>query len=236
MQVQNIFAADKLNRFSSSIDTSLFYQPTKTYVLDNYVRFPTMEEVLREYVSEVAVIKQNNVLRLENGRRDAGGIVYRYEPLVLVDGVPLFDDPNKIFGYDPLKVKELQIVNRKYFLGTSTFEGILNFRTYTGKPEGLALDSNATVLDYEGLQLQREFFSPVYETQQQINSRLPDFRNLLYWNPAITTDAFSKTQFSFYSSDLPGKYIAVIEGLSIEGKPGSGTVSFEVVNPLFARK
>jgi hypothetical protein len=237
MQVQNIYAADKLNRFSYSIvDTSLFYQPTRTYLLDNYVRFPTMEEVLREYVMEVAVIRQNNTLILENGRRDATGVLYRYEPLVLVDGIPLFDNPNKIFEYDPLKIKELDIVNKKYFLGEGSFEGILSFRTYTGRPEDVKIDPNATVLDYEGLQLQREFFTPIYETPAQVSSRLPDFRNVLYWNPKIKIDGLGKKELSFYSSDLPGKYMVVLEGLSSNGKAGSKTFTFDVVNPLFVQK
>jgi hypothetical protein len=236
-QVQNIYAKESIDKFSPlTIDTSSFFVPTRTYILDNYVRFPTMEEVLREYVQEVAVIKQNNSLRLETGRRDAAGIVYRYEPLVLVDGVPLFDDPDKIFGYDPLKVKELQVVNKKYFLGASSFEGILNFKTYTGRPEGLTLDPNATVIDYEGLQLQREFFSPVYETQNQVTSRLPDFRHLLYWVPIIKTNPSGKQQVSFYTSDLAGKYMVTIEGLSVKGSAGYQYLAVDVINPLFVQK
>lgn len=236
-QVQNIYTGDKQNIFQPvAIDTSSFYVPTGIYPLDNYVRFPTMEEVLREYVSEIPVSRQNNKLRLAAGRRDAAGIVYRYEPLTMVDGVPLFDDPDKIFEFDPLKVKQLDIINKKYFLGTSGFEGIINFRTYTGSPEGLALDPNATVVDYQGLQLQREFFAPVYETANQVNSRMPDFRNLLFWAPAIKTNIFGKQQFSFYTSDLAGKYQVVIEGISADGKAGNTSFNFYVTNSLFASK
>ena len=236
MQVQNIYVADKLNKtVSATIDTNLFYMPTRTYLLDNYVRFPTMEEVLREYVQEVAVTKQNNKLILAGGRRDAAGILYRYEPLVLLDGIPLFDNPNKIFAFDPLKIKELQIVNQRYFLGTAIFEGLLSYKTYTGRPEGLEIDPNATVLDYEGLQLQREFYTPVYETQNQVTSRMPDFRNLLYWNATVKTNGSGKQQLSFYTSDLAGKYIVVIEGLSADGRAGSKSFTIDVINPLFVQ-
>ena len=195
-----------------------------------------MEEVLREYVQEVAVIKQNNKLRLESGRRDPAGILYRYEPLVMVDGVPLFDDPNKVFAYDPLKVKELQIMNRRYFLGASVFEGILNFKTYSGRPEGFISDPTATVLDYEGVQSQREFFAPVYESQAQVNSRMPDFRNLLHWAPVVSSNQSGKVQISFYTSDLAGKYMVVIEGITSEGRAGTTTFFFDVINPLFVQK
>ena len=47
------------NKPALSIDTlAFYYEPYKTYLLDNYTRFTTMEEVLREYVVEVNVGKE----------------------------------------------------------------------------------------------------------------------------------------------------------------------------------
>ena len=236
-QAQKAYWHAQENRFvSPAIDTGSFYEPTKTYLLDDYVRFPTMEEVLREYVGEIAVHKQNNALSLEAGRRDYYGIVYRYEPLTMVDGIPLFDDPNKVFSYDPLKIKALDIVNRKFFFGKTSFEGIINFRTYKGDPDSFAIDPHLTVVDYEGLQLQREFFTPVYETQNQINSRMPDFRELLHWAPSLQTDVSGKAQLSFYTSDQAGRYLVLIEALSNNGRAGSKGFTIDVVNPLFVEK
>jgi hypothetical protein len=236
-QAQKAYWQAQQNRFvSPPLDTGFFYEPTKTYLLDDYVRFPTMEEVLREYVGEIVVHKQNNVLSLEAGRRDYYGIVYRYEPLTLVDGIPLFDDPNKVFHYDPIKIKALDIINRKFFFGKISFDGIINFRTYKGSPDSFAIDPNLTVVDYEALQLQREFFSPVYETQNQVNSRMPDFRELLCWTPSLQTNASGKAQLSFYTSDLAGKYVVFIEGLGDGGRAGTKTFSIDVVNSMFANK
>jgi len=84
------------------------------------------------------------------------------------------------------------------------------------------------VLEYEGMQYQREFYSPVYETQDQISSRLPDFRNVLFWSPDVHTNAQGKAQINFFSSDLKGKYIAVLQGLNVDGRAGERSVLFEV--------
>jgi hypothetical protein len=84
------------------------------------------------------------------------------------------------------------------------------------------------VLDYEGMQMQREFYHPTYETDAQLNSRLPDFRNVLYWSPDIKTDAKGKGSFSFFTSDLQGTYIGVINGLSAKSVPGTTTFTFDV--------
>ena len=93
---------------------------------------------------------------------------------------------------------------------------------------GFELDPKAVVLDYEGMQLQREFYSPVYQTADQQKSRLPDFRNVLYWAPDVNTDASGKAMVSFYTSDKTGKYITVMQGLTADGLAGSYSLRFDV--------
>lgn len=230
MQVYNVYTAGKTSlSLPEKMDTAGFYGASRiNYALDDYVRFPTMEEVLREYVREINVYRNNNGLTLALIRRLFNGIAEKKTPLVLIDGVPVLDDMNKIFRYDPLKVKDLRIVNKQYYLGTHVFEGIAHFKTYAGRPEGLELDKKATVLDYEGLQMKREFYHPVYETENQRQSRLPDFRTVLYWSPELRTHTDGKQSLSFYTSDLAGQYIGVMQGLTADGVAGSRTFTIAV--------
>lgn len=90
---------------------------------------------------------------------------------------------------------------------------------YNGKMEGYELDPRATLIDYKGLQLQREFMAPVYENQNQIDSRIPDFRHLLHWSANINTTSKGKINTSFYTSDVPGKYAIILQGISKQGQP-----------------
>jgi hypothetical protein len=83
-------------------------------------------------------------------------------------------------------------------------------------------------LEYDGIQLHREFYSPKYETEAQYQSRMPDFRNLLYWSPDIKTDELGYAKVNFYSSDRQGKYLVVFQGLSASGMAGSESFTFEV--------
>jgi hypothetical protein len=115
-----------------------------------------------------------------------------------------------------------------YFLGGTYYSGIMNWTTYKGDLGGYNLDPHVTVVDYEGLQLEREFYSPSYETDEQAATHLPDFRNVLYWSPALSTNAQGKSDLNFYSSDLPGNYIVVVEGIAEDGAAGSTMMSFSV--------
>jgi len=219
IQVQNIFSGDSLRRFSlPNADTLPFFgRIGYTYLLDNYVRFTTMEEVLREYVREINVTRSNGHLHLAMLDEPARSVFSDGNTLVLLDGVPVPDD--RIFNYDPLKVRMLRVVPQEYILGAAHFSGIASFTTYKGDFEGLALDSNSLQIDYEGLQYHRQFYSPAYPTARLAQSRLPDFRNVLYWNPDYRVGRAS-APVEFYTSDLPGEYLIVIQGLSSDGRAG----------------
>ncbi len=219
-QIQNVYSKSKQHSYIyPKVDTTAFFvKPETTYLLDNYVRFTTMEEVLREYVLPISVKKRKDVFQLQI--LDNKKITFfETDPLLLLDGVPIFDT-NKFMAYDPLKVRKLEVVTGSYYLGDMTFDGIANFTTYTGDMPGFVLDKNAVVIDYEGIQLQREFYMPKYDSAIQKESRMPDFRNTLYWNPTIITNENGTAKCGFYTSDQPGNYLLVIQGLNNEGVTG----------------
>jgi hypothetical protein len=230
MQVQNAYSGDSLQKFSfpRANDSTVFYgEPDKKYFLDEYTRFTTMEEVMREYVTGILVHRRQDrfYFRMMN---DPYRQFFDDDPLILIDGVPVFD-AGKIIAMDPLKVKKVELVNRKYFFGSLQASGILSYSTYNGDLEGFQLDPGALVLEYDGLQIQREFYSPVYETSAQKSIRVPDFRNLLYWSGDIRPDEQGKEHISFYTSDRPGKYLIFVQGINDQGRSGCLRKTFEVV-------
>lgn len=231
VQVQNEFNAGKMKQFSLPLVDSMpfYYTPDVSYLLDNYTRFTTMEEVLREYVTPVNVRKQNGRFHLPV-YDEPTRTFFDSDPLVLLDGVPLFDF-NRLLQYDPLKVKKLDVVSRRYFMGNMAFEGIVNFITYKGNMDGFELDPHTTVIDYQGLQLQREFYSPDYSQSSDALAHLPDYRQLLFWSADASTGKDGKRQLSFYTSDIPGRYTIVLQGIAANGQTISKTATFEIKEP-----
>jgi hypothetical protein len=228
MQAQNIYRPDSIRKFTAPLlqDTLPFFgHPEFAYLLDDYKRFTTMEEVLREYVTSVNVVLRNSKLYMSIFD-DASRQIYHDNILVMLDGVPL-TDYNKIFSYDPLKVKKLEVVPRRYLFGSRLFSGIASFETYNGKFDGFELDPSLISIDYEGLQLQREFYSPLYAASDRQN-RIPDLRTTLYWTPELLTDRSGKANLQFYTSDQKGKFIVVLEGISKKGDTVFGTAAFAV--------
>ena len=149
------------------------------------------------------------------------------DPLILLDGLPVFK-ADEIISFDPLKLKKMEIVTHTFYTGPVAHAGIVSYSTYDGTPGGFTLPSNAIVSDYPGFLYERSFYSPAYETQQELQSRIPDFRNVLDWEPEVKTNGEGKHLISFYTSDLPGKYLIVAEGISKNGLCGSASAVITV--------
>ena len=238
MQISNTYHTNDLQKLSPlNVDTlPFYYKPTKTYLLDNYTRFTTMEEVMREYVAEVNVqIRKKqyhfntvNFEGFELSSIEPTERIFSKDPLILLDGVPVFD-VNKIIAYDPLKVQKLEVVAAKYYWGPIVSEGIVSYTTYKGNLPDYSLNPHDVILDYDGLQQQRIFYSPDYSSEKAQQSRLPDFRDLLYWSPDVTTNEKGNGHISFFTGDVPGKYLVVLQGISSNGKAGSESFIFNVV-------
>ncbi len=228
MQIQNAFYDENPNHIAvPKIDSIAFYgKPDEQYWLDDFTRFPTMEEVMREYVPGVLVRKRRGKFHFMTLDR-TNKTVFRNDPMVLLDGVPVFDI-DKIMELDPRKVKKLDVLTQQYFLGPVSFDGLVSYTTYKGDLSDFQPNARALDLKYEGLQWKREFFVPRYESQDGQKSRIPDLRNLLYWSPNAKTNSQGKRQIDFYSSDVPGHYTVVVQGITSKGIPGVGTFTFTV--------
>lgn len=228
MQLRNVFFEAQNSTNIQPTDSSVFYgEPDERYFLDTYTRFPVMEEVMREYVRAVIVRKRKDNFHFLVYDK-VNDKIFKDDPLVLLDGVPVFDI-DKIMRYDPLKIRRLDVVTKKYFYGPLTFEGIVSYTTYTGDLPDFIHNPRTSVLDYDGVQFKKDFFAPVYETSEQMVNRLPDFREVLLWKPELTTDKSGRCHLEFFTSDQPGKYSMVIHGLSTDGRAGSFISYFEVL-------
>ncbi|SIT86409.1 hypothetical protein SAMN05444128_1724 [Pontibacter indicus] len=232
VQVEHAYYGGYRNRFHTpGIDSTAFYgQPSESYLLDDYKRFKVMEEVMREYVQAVQVRTRGRNFHFMVMNRPYKSI-FRQDPMVLLDGVPVFNI-NKIIAFDPLKVKQLDVIASRFFHGPLSYDGLVSYHTYGGDLAGFELDSRALMQAYEGLQQQREFYAPTYETPEQKSSRLADFRNLLHWAPDITLEPGKEEQVSFYTSDQPGTYLVVVQGLTATGETGYQLLQIKVNGPV----
>lgn len=217
MQANNLYAPAEKFLPLPGVDTLPFFGlADKRYYLDDYTRFTSMEEVLKEYVTDLRLRGRENdfSIRAYNRQYDR---FFEEAPLILLDGVPQFN-VNKLMQLDPLKIKSLSVVTGLNYQGSSENHGVVSFTTYNGDLAGLPIDAHALVVEYAGLQWRREFYSPVYKTDKEKNSHLPDMRTSLYWQPGIQVRD-GKALLRFYTGDIKGRFAIVVQGLGADGTP-----------------
>jgi hypothetical protein len=216
-QLTSLYAGRKFshNTVNNSLKEPFYIKPDITVKMEDFIRLPNMEEVFRELVKQVLVTKQSgnlilNILDINTNR------IIGPEPLFILDGVPLFD-PGLIFELNPEDIKVINIVCHKYFKGILEMDGIIDIRTNELSLPVSELPVNYRRQSFQGYQQPEDYLTPDYSDEEKIKSRIPDFRNLLYWNPSLSTSIEGKVSVSFYTSDNTGSYEISVTGVSAEG-------------------
>ena len=107
-------------------------------------------------------------------------------------------------------ISTTQIVTEPFWLNTTIYDGIIEINSFENDARSFDLPESALRSGYLALLPDRVFTSPDYGSNQ--GSNLPDFRNTLCWNPAVTTDAEGKAIIEFYTSDVVGDYTIRVQG------------------------
>jgi hypothetical protein len=96
---------------------------------------------------------------------------------------------------------------------------VVSFTSYSNSYRGNA--KGTIIFPFQGIYQAREFYKPDYENN---NSKIPDNRTTIYWNPEIKTDSTGKAKVSFYNSDLKGEALIRISGVSYSLKDASTSI------------
>ncbi len=146
LEVPDPFRGKKFSQEDENDSLAFFGKPDKRYMLDDYTRFPTIEEVLIEYVPEINIKKTRGHYSLQV-LNTPYKTFFDQQPVVLIDGVPVFN-LDAFMAIDPLKIKKLEVMARRYYYGTMTWDGVVSFSSYDGDLAGYSLYDNAIVKEF----------------------------------------------------------------------------------------
>ena len=214
MQLEKNFDADTLYTALPARMHRIFDErDCVRYILDDYTRFPLMEELFIEFIPELRVRRVNGKRELQIHLSDhLGGFYFQSGySLVLLDGIPVLDH-EKLFAYDPLLVHHIDIYPDAYFLGIRSFSGVVNFVTYKGTLPSMKFEDNVRVVDFQGCSL------PLAYTCQGVGSDYPDYRQTIYWHPLLTLAPGESTSVECKTPAYSGRFEVFAEGLSEAGE------------------
>ncbi|MGD0583651.1 MAG: hypothetical protein ABR974_12005 [Bacteroidales bacterium] len=228
MQVNNIyepFRQQKVKVAGKTNNHDFYGEPDKKINLSDYIELTTVREVIKEIVPDVMVLKRNKeyLFKLVNLPPSSS----ENSPLVMVDGVPIFNI-GKLLDVKSKEIERIDILNSRYYYTDYIFDGIVSFITKKGNLSSMEYDNSVFRQVFEGCQVPQEFYSPDYSTKTEGTYRIPDFRNTLYWKPDLRSDSKGKASVSFFTSDEPGDYTIIVEGITADGKTGIARVPLHI--------
>jgi hypothetical protein len=199
-----------------------FYgSPTRFVDLDQYILLPTLKEVFMNLVPGVTTVTRRNSTSLQIFSENPS--LSLYEPLVMVDEVPVLD-MEQFMSVSPAKIRQVDVIEDVYVKGDVRFGGIINLRSRERDMAGMDLPDHSFFFDYQALH-------PVASVQQDPGSpgdRKPDTRNTLLWIPDLQVVKGYRQTIAVRAPDYPGTYVVLFRGRDAEGTPFTAETTFRV--------
>jgi hypothetical protein len=146
-----------------------------------------------------------------------------FEPLIMVDEVPVFD-LEKFINLPTSKIRYIDVIDDVYVKGDMRYGGLINLQSREGNMAGIDLPGNAFFIDYQ---------TPGSSSQapQQMDSatgQVPDFRNTVKWMADVTIGPGETLDLSFHAPAYPGDYVVLMQGMDQDGNAVIAEYSFIV--------
>ena len=220
-QIENNYFSFKPDSIRTLSKSFPFYGSIATnYLLDDYLRFPTFEETVVEVLKNVSLKRiGNGEKRIEINSNLPNNEQSGFLPLILVNGL-LVNDHKKLLEFDARKIEKLGVVQDKYILNGQIFQGIIDIITFNNEHELFQNFSKENIFTLFKPLSKKYYFKQKYTSLKidTMNSRIPDFRNQLLWNPDVKLKE-KTTSIEFFTSDILGEYEICFQGVTLDGKP-----------------
>lgn len=218
-----IFASNNGNGMPGHTENKAFYgKPDFTLNMKDYLVLPLMEEVFFELVKPVMVLRKDKQVYLKVIDKTTNRTIDE-DPFYLVDGVPV-RDVQKVMEMSPSELENISILAGRYYLGNLVFGGIVDIRTKKGQGIGLEDKYNARI-QITGLSGPEK--PALMNPPSMQKSNVPGFSPLLYWNPEALISK-EGIEFEFTTGELRGTFEIIVEGITEEGLPFSGSRRFVI--------
>lgn len=208
---------------ASSSRPEIYYRPDYKVYPSHYEQLGDFTEIARELLPTVRTRKTNETWAIELVDKVNQGF-FKEKPAIFLDGI-FTQDIKQLIPMGSDMIKRIEVVNSPRICGSLYFAGIL------------AVFSNDTVAvspvtSPGSISFRADTFRPSMLWQpsayQDENSVLPDFRQLLYWNPSLEIKQGVETTLEFPASQHTGNFIMDIRGFTAAGNPVIASYRFRI--------
>ncbi len=212
-QLTSVYKKDERNIIEEQIKPAeqvpFYGKAEKVTLVDNYIKLTNIREVIYEVVPGVTVRKRDGRYRL--GIFGDPPLPSNYNPLFLLDGIPMIDFDD-FLELPSDRFREIRQLNKLYIHGNAVFSGIVDFASVNNDMAGIGLPDKSQLLSIS---------MPLRNVTRNIPEKvitegnIPVLGNTLFWESFIDRDLES---FSFKANNNPGIYVNRIAGFNAKGQ------------------
>jgi hypothetical protein len=221
VRIQKIYQTDWIRREERRYKRNyyppvIYSEPSSVIIPDDYVPLNDLMEIAKELSPYLRIRKKGEeyVVRIFNTPAD---LFFNVNPAVFLDGV-LVKEISPLIPLDSKQIKKIELVQATWFHGNIRFPGILAVFSGNNAIDHYPFGSGELITHMGSFEKPSSYHPPRYDVESSENMTIPDFRQLLYWQPDITLKQSGKKEISFYSGDLSSSYIIEVTGVTLKGK------------------
>ena len=201
----------------------------ETTILDEYTRFPTLEETLVEILNTAGYRSGSDGERYIRILQDFETFdePFNNDPaLVLIDGV-MVRDHAAIRDFNAKRIEKIELIRDQFQMADQAYQGMMVISTFEGDYADTFQASNSSIGSLQMARPEKNYYMEDHSNGSA--SRIPDYRTVLLWEPHLELNT-EPIDLPFFTSDVPGIYEVFLEGFTEYGKPISGRLEFEVIS------
>ncbi len=239
MQLDKLFSPPvskvKPGYLPASENESIHGLKVRKVLIDDYIELPNLKEVFIELFPEVQPVTRRKETYLNfKGNERTRHTLSHFEPLILVDQVPVYD-LDKLLALPTKRMLSIEVIDDLYVIGKTIYGGFINIISKNGDMGGIDLPENSLFFRYQGfpdLPGKESHFSDRNERpwnpDPEPESSGIDFRNCLHWEPDLSLVPGQTRDIRFRSIDQPGMYRMIIRGIAEDGIHLYGQCTFRI--------
>jgi hypothetical protein len=198
-----------------------FYsKPDYSIKLADYTELDNLSEITENLLPSIVFKKRKDKYLF-----CVGSLVFQEFPnrkcFVLLNNIP-FNNYEYLSTLGSHQIESIEIIHRNLFYGDIDFAGIVSIYT---KDKTIIPDKQTFIFENK---VEKIVNQEKKKKDQTTSSKLPDFQQVLLWNPDLKLDKNGHASVEFNTSSLPGEYFIDIEGLTQNGIPVSKRLIFKV--------
>lgn len=203
----------------------LYKHPDYRVKPGEYIELKDFQEVSREIIPTLRTRKTDNTYSSVHYDLSFKEILPSNSAF-FVDGI--YTNIASVIPFNSKEINRIDVISSPWYFNNLKLWGVVSIFSKNSLWKTIALTK-----EYHRVKVDAFYEFPVLNRpndEKTINSREPDFRQLLYWNSHYHLEKEKSAVFDFYTSDYAAKYLIKVSGITDKGEIIEEFMEIEVID------